>query len=105
MVRPIANYSQNGMFPPKELRESSVHTEELYSSKLTGDVRSNPDELGSNEYGDMDKIKIKLNLDNQVLNSFLEKNLDKLVSQGNNDTDNESDYDINDGKISRKWLL
>jgi len=101
MVRPLANYDSQKWDVSTERIEGVIGAHKrAYSSKLTGDVRSNPDELGSNEYGDMDKIKIKLNLDNQVLNSFLEKNLDKLVSQGNNDTDNESDYDINDGKIS-----
>lgn len=101
MVRPIANYDSQKWDVSTERIEGVIGAHRrAFTSKLTGDVRSNPDELGSNEYGDMDKIKIKLNLDNQVLNSFLEKNLDRLITQGNNDTDNESDYDINDGRIS-----
>ena len=40
MVRPLAiTTAKNGMFPPKELRESSVPAREPIPSKLTGDVR------------------------------------------------------------------
>ena len=100
MVRPLANYDSQKWDLSYEKIESVIGTHKrTFESKLSGDYRANPDELGSNEYGDLDKIKIKLNLDNHVLNQFLEKNLDKLVSMGGNNTDEESEYDTNQGKI------
>lgn len=100
MIRPLANYDSQKWDISYDKIEGVIGThKKTYESKLSGDFRANPDELGSNEYGDLDKIKIKLNLDNQVLNQFLEKNLDKLVSMGGNNTDDESVYDVNQGKI------
>ena len=63
MVRPLANYdSQKWDLSYDKIENVIGAHKRAYESKLTGDVRSNPDELGSNEYADNDRIKIKLNL-------------------------------------------
>lgn len=102
MVRPLANYDSQKWDLSYDKVESAIGAHKrAYDTKLTGDVRSNPDELGSNEYGDMDKIKIKLNLDNTVLNKFLEQNLEKLVAvTAGGNSDAESEIDVNDGMIN-----
>ena len=70
-VRPLANYDSQKWDLSFEKVESVIgaHKRE-FQSKLTGDYRANPDELGSNEYGTDDSVKIKLNLDNKVLDNF-----------------------------------
>lgn len=97
MVRPLANYDSQKWDISYDKIANVIGTHKRnYESKLSGDYRANPDELGSNEYGDLDKIKIKLNLDNQVISRFLEKNLGESVK----DSDDESVYDENNGKIN-----
>ena len=97
MVRPLANYDSQKWDISYDKIEKVIGTHKRnYESKLSGDYRANPDELGSNEYGDLDKIKIKLNLDNQVISRFLEKNLGEIVK----DSDDESTYDENEGRIN-----
>jgi len=98
-VRPLANYdSQKWDLSVDKIERMIGAHEREYDSRLTGDVRSDPEKLGANEYSNTDKIKIKLNLDNQVLNNFLKKNLGKIITQ-DNDSDNDSEIDVNGGLI------
>jgi len=93
-VRPLANYDSQKWDLSFEKVEGVIGAHKRdFESRLSGDYRSNPDELGSNEYEGSDDIKIKLNLDNQVLNNFLKKNLSSI---NNNDGDLT---DVDDGKI------
>lgn len=98
-VRPLANYdSQKWDLSLDKIERMIGAHEREYDSRLTGDVRSDPEKLGTNEYSNNEKIKIKLNLDNQVLNTFLKQNLGKIITN-NNDSDNESEIDVNGGLI------
>jgi len=93
-VRPLANYDSQKWDLSFEKVEGVIGAHKRDAeSRLTGDYRSNPDELGSNEYEESDNIKIKLNLDNQVLNNFLMKNMGNITGGGDELTD------VDDGKI------
>jgi hypothetical protein len=95
-VRPLANYDSQKWDLSFEKVEGVIGAHKRDpESRLTGDYRSNPDELGSNEYEESDNIKIKLNLDNQVLNNFLMKNLSGGAVGGGDD----ELTDVDDGKI------
>lgn len=100
-VRPLANYDSQKWDLSEEVIENVIGAHKTaYESRLTGDVRSNPDELGSNEYEPSDNIKVKLNLDNQVLNNFLKKNLEKLVTVNEDNNNSElSELDVHSEKI------
>lgn len=99
MVRPLANYDGQKWDVSYEKIEKVIGTHKRnYESKLSGDYRSDPDELGSNEYGDLDKIKIKLNLDNNVINKFINQTVGTALRESI-DSDIESTYDDNEGLI------
>jgi hypothetical protein len=101
-VRPLANYDSQKWDLSFEKVEGVIGAHERnLESRLSGDYRSNPDELGSNEYEESDNIKIKLNLDNQVLNNFLMKNMANMVNGNGNGNGNGNDdlTDVDDGKI------
>ncbi len=99
MIRPLANYDGQKWDVSYDKIEKVIGTHKRnYESKLSGDYRANPDELGSNEYGDLDKIKIKLNLDNNVINQFINQAVGTALSESL-DSDVESSYDENEGRI------
>ncbi len=99
MIRPLANYDGQKWDVSYDKIEKVIGTHKRnYESKLSGDFRSNPDELGSNEYGDLDKIKIKLNLDNNVINKFINQTVGTALRQSL-ESDVESSYEDDEGRI------
>lgn len=99
MIRPLANYDGQKWDISYDKIEKVIGTHKRnFESKLSGDYRANPDELGSNEYGDLDKIKIKLNLDNNVINKFINQTVGTAL-RDSLDSDAESSYDDDEGRI------
>lgn len=99
MIRPLANYdSQKFDISYEEIDNVIGTSDKTYTNTLVGALEDN----GSNGNAQMDKIKIKLNIDNETINNYLEKNLDKILpfkSINSEESDDESVYDVNSGKI------
>jgi hypothetical protein len=86
-IRPLANYDTQKW-------DISYDTVSETGNRFSGDVSESANTTNN---ADMETIKIKLNVNDQVLNRLLEQKLDGIINVSNGNTDSE--LDTNEGLI------